>query len=495
MQLYWRTGLGALVLGWAVVASAQAPAPAPAESHGTGELGSTVSSFLASCPQRFADIDARIDKAGVRDAGFHRVPGWPFLRSDRLIASFSRELRNVDSISTWMLQMRENDTMAREFELANLGMSREELSLTVANLRTCATWMSGLDLVPDATLKLLIPSVDVPESYPELRRLQATPAGAKRLQQYDRQWRERVQASFAEPLSVDAGLQRWQAEQVGKPEDDVDLPREFRKAEKDDLGRIGLLFSHWRLLAEKYAPSFLMESAADFDQPATPVWRDGKVASDTATPTIYYLATHARVGGKTMIQLVYFVWFKGQDALGSPLDGMIWRVTLNEDSQPILYDAMSARGFNQLWFPTAPLVARSQGVTELDRPMIPQLAPADGDFAVRLHSGSHDVHRLVGNADLAAKEIPTRRYRLVEYENLMTLPAGEGKTRSLFGPDGAVPGSQAGVDPKLKALGMHNAGALQQWGQHAATLSGRRYYDDPLLIETTFSLGATTASR
>ncbi|MFC6673116.1 hypothetical protein [Marinobacterium aestuariivivens] len=46
---------------------------------------------LTGCLVRFEAADRQIRQAGVEDQGFPRVPGFPFLRTSRLLASFSQE--------------------------------------------------------------------------------------------------------------------------------------------------------------------------------------------------------------------------------------------------------------------------------------------------------------------------------------------------------------------------------------------------------------------
>ena len=58
------------------------------------------------CAAWFLRLDAAIDAGGVRDAEAHRLPGFPYLRSNRLLASFADEagrnsaMRVPDNYST-----------------------------------------------------------------------------------------------------------------------------------------------------------------------------------------------------------------------------------------------------------------------------------------------------------------------------------------------------------------------------------------------------------
>jgi len=61
-------------------------------------------------------------------------------------------------------------------------------------------------------------------------------------------------------------------------------------------------------------------------------------------------------------------------------------------------------------------------------------------------------------------------------------------TRSLFGPDGIVPGTQRGERFFFWPMGIASAGAMRQWGRHATAFVGRRHFDDAQLLERRFEL-------
>ena len=51
-----------------------------------------------TCRQEYADMDARVARAGKGDGAYHRVPGYPYFRTDRITASMAREVRTIDEI-------------------------------------------------------------------------------------------------------------------------------------------------------------------------------------------------------------------------------------------------------------------------------------------------------------------------------------------------------------------------------------------------------------
>ena len=77
---------------------------------------------------------------------------------------------------------------------------------------------------------------------------------------------------------------------------------------------------------------------------------------------------------------------------------------------------------------------------------------------------------------------------MTDYHALRALPLPNGGHRSLYGPDGIVPGTERGERWLLWPMGVPEPGAMRQWGHHATAFVGRRHFDDPDLIERYFQL-------
>jgi hypothetical protein len=104
-------------------------------------------------------------------------------------------------------------------------------------------------------------------------------------------------------------------------------------------------------------------------------------------------------------------------------------------------------------------------------------------IVVRLASATHDV---VGAAlDSGAPGTP---YDVHEERTLRALPTPDGGTRSVFGPDGLVAGSERGERFLYVPMGIASAGAMRQWGHHATAFAARRHFDDADLIDRRFGI-------
>ena len=81
-----------------------------------------------------------------------------------------------------------------------------------------------------------------------------------------------------------------------------------------------------------------------------------------------------------------------------------------------------------------------------------------------------------------------RTYRFAEYDELRGLPLPGGGTRSIFGPDGLVEGTERGERFLFWPMGIASAGAMRQAGTQATAFVGRRHFDDADIFARRFRL-------
>jgi hypothetical protein len=235
------------------------------------------------------------------------------------------------------------------------------------------------------------------------------------------------------------------------------------RATFDPLGHLALSAREVERLAVTYAPTFEIETRADYDRFGLLRWRRGMPLPqvDAAEPTVYVQAAYTRYGEHLLLQLVYTLWFPERPARGTfdpgagPLDGVVWRVTLAPDGEPLVYDSIHACGCFHALFPTPR--ARPRAAAE---PFVARRLPALGEDqrpVVTLASATHEIEdvRLVRDAESLV------RYALQPYDELRSLPLLTGGHASVFRPDGRIAGSPA-----------------RQWGSQPTTPGGGRHFDD-----------------
>ena len=74
----------------------------------------------SECRQYFTEIDRAIRSASVQDEGSYPIPGFPYLRTDRFLASFADEVEDESRFTAWTERLAQLDRKARAYELANL---------------------------------------------------------------------------------------------------------------------------------------------------------------------------------------------------------------------------------------------------------------------------------------------------------------------------------------------------------------------------------------
>jgi hypothetical protein len=204
-------------------------------------------------------------------------------------------------------------------------------------------------------------------------------------------------------------------------------------------------------------------------------------------------AAYTRYRDQVLLQLVYTVWFPERprrsavDLLAGRLDGVVWRVTLAPDGEPVVYDSIHPCGCFHLFFPTPRARPRPAPDPLEEWAFVPQSLPRVGDGerpVVTIASGTHSIERVsvVRGGDSVV------RYALRPYDELRSLPRAGGEHASAFGPDGLIAGTERAERFLFWPMGIASSGAMRQWGRHATAFVGRRHFDDADLLERRFEL-------
>ena len=422
------------------------------------------------CTRWFTQLDAAVDKAGVRDAQDERVPGFEFVRVDRLAMA----ARDTSTQPEWLARAALLDQQARDAETFNLPSMAFPIGVAAdaaaarARSNACRASLTQRVLQDSALQRTLQARAEVPDRYAlSLRVLGAYPllrwpffAGVQTWQ------REHTQA-----------VARWNAQppprlRFDPPADDPD------------------------------APVFEIElrGGADvpqYDRPGAPMWstRDSAAPGlDTTQPVVYRRNTYALVGSRWLRQVVYTIWFTERpasgafDLLSGTLDAVIVRLTLAPDGTPLMLDSIHACGCWHQFYPASGVTLREGAPDDIEWAFVPAALPPvqrGQRLAVRLASSTHHLTGVGLPSPLA-----TQRYVLRDENELRSLPLPGAGSRSLYAADGLVQGTERAERFLFWPMGIASAGAMRQWGHHATAFVGRRHFDDPNLLVSRFSLPA-----
>ncbi|MCA9971410.1 MAG: hypothetical protein KC425_14390 [Anaerolineales bacterium] len=446
---------------------------------------------VGDCVRRFQASDILIDAAGTRDVQAVRVPGFPYLRVDRTLASLADEVDGQPQrAAEWSAALAAQDEAGRRVELHNAGRDAAAAAASMADCRRL------LALADQQQLPALQEAAQVPDDYSNTRRV----LGLYPLTRYAfaagiSAWQRDTRAEFAAALAGGPhGAPRTRylaAEQLDE------LP-DLRQAAA--LGLPPISRERLAALIIPHAPRLEIGTLDDNDRPGALVWQHDsgdslQLGVDVDQAVLYVRSAHGRLGGRWLLQLVYSVWFPARppahayDVLAGRLDGLLWRVTLDEDGAPLVYDSIHPCGCYHLFIPTGRVRARPQPESIDEGLFAPQSvrAPAvDERVVLHLATGTHYLHgvsvepfrRRVGEGGILMA--------LRDDDQLRRLPLPGGGSRSAFGTDGLVAGSERLERFYFWPTGIASAGQMRQWGRHATAFVGRRHFDDPTLLDRYF---------
>ena len=427
-----------------------------------------------------------------------RIVGFPYLRVDRFLASYREPPLNPAETTAWLMRLNALDREARRVEWASLpdpvrtALNRRHApgEGVSAVLARCAGVLRTADLTDPERLALIRDRARAPDDYNTVSQvLGLYPLTALPVDFGVYRYQAETHALFARPLAelpVRGELRRY-----GLPAALPVVATDFTAVPRDALDIPEPSPAQLETLFALHAPVWEIDVATADDRTGAPYWRAaGLPTVNSAEPAIYRYLSYARWRGEPLLQLNYLIWFAARprtgafDLLGGPLDGVLWRVTLDRSGQPVLYDSIHACGCYHQLFPGPTLRLRSETAQWAEPPLVPQPAPAVGEgerIVIRLASGSHYLQRVYADRPGAMTALEAR-----EYATLYAVPVEKGPPRSLFGPDGLVAGSERAERWLLWPTGVPSPGAMRERGRHAIAFVGRRHFDDADLLDRLF---------
>jgi hypothetical protein len=478
----WKARAGAAIAAALVLsgcASVDPYASPPISAH----LGR--SDDVGDCARLLRALDAIVDAAAVRDASAPRVPGFPYLRADRFTASLGEQaaaLRGA-GFAAWSELMAHADRQARAVELANAGAHER-----AASVDACRYMLAIAD---GGEFERLRAAARVPDDYSvAMRTFGLYPVTRLAFAAGIRDWQRQTLEVYATPLDqlpVEGRVRRYVPASsppaiAFPPRSAVLLP---------PLSRPEL--AQWIV---RHAPVLEIDTASVDDRIGELVWSAAEapaIGVDPERPAAYVRATYAHFAGRVRLQLVYSFWFPARpatgrfDILAGRLDGILWRVTLDESGAPLVYDSIHPCGCWHLFFPTERVTIRPRPATLDEGLFAPQWAPslAPGErIVLRVAARTHELQRVFARPAPLAGDAA---FDLLDERALLTLAWPAGGTRSAYDAAGFVPGTERAERWLYWPMGIASAGQMRQWGRHATAFVGRRHFDDAGLLDLYFT--------
>ena len=442
-----------------------------------------------ACFELFEQVDMTIQQAGLRDEGDSPISGFPYLRSNRLLAALAGQALEGERLDNWLRHLGELDARARQFELQRhgqpvAGMTPQALG---RELDTCRTRLLTADKQRRERLARLRKEAEVADDYVFAWRVAGLyPLSAPIFTLGINNWHNDIHATFATPLAElpqQGTLHRW-ASAIRQPLSDATLQQWLQN--RDPLGLLQGEAAQQQQVFDHFAPIWEVDVADDHDRPARIIWRDG-IQPDLQAPAEYRWLSHVLLDGTLLPQLNYLIWFParpGEDIYAGWLDGLLWRVTLDTDGTPLLYDSIHPCGCYHQFFP-APRMQQRQDLSWFyrERPLIPQTAPVGEQLVIRIASRNHYIQRVY----IADADHPVQTLQTLPYDQLRAIPSSDGNSHhSLFGRHGLVTGSERPERFLFWPMGIRSPGAMRQSGRQPTAFVGRRHFDDPHLIDSLF---------
>jgi len=455
------------------------------------------------CRNLFAQLDQAVFDVGVQDVQSNRIPGFPYLRSDRFLSSFATEAMTPAATRQWMMALRNLDREDRAIELGNLDADsvaklRAQRSIEtnlMAEVERCGVTLMARDLASTEAIERLRSAAQSPDSYSLIMRtLGLYPITSLFIKRGVIQLQREIDAQFADTA-------RWQNASLRSlvPQENSQLNpvqvRELINSSIDNPLRIPQLSnSSLQTLFDHFAPIWTIETRSAADRPGVPVWLPvGTSAIDSTGPRVFTHLSFTRRQGQVLPQFNYSIWFPERprtgpfDILGGHLDGITLRVTVGLDGRPLMYDAMHNCGCYHMYFPPQDgLHAKPQLLKGEEPLLIPSTVPAAAlDARLELYIAAN-THYIEGVRMQATSRSGDDAYSLRSAQFLRALPVPGGGTRSLYGSDGIVAGTQRRERWLLWPMGIIEPGAMRQWGHHAVAFFGRRHFNDAYLLDRYF---------
>ncbi len=444
-----------------------------------------------ACTLAWQDVERHLQQAGIQDAQGNQIPRYPYLRVSRTLAAFDLAALTPAERHDWLYHALYNGERALRVRLARL---KKRHMFDPGWLMYCAKQQVAALATDSRQWADLASNVQVPDAYLDWRRTIGAYPLIRPLLAYQVRKLQASQLQMFGSQTDHPGARQFSPK---PPEPGPTLVTSILSHEhsRDRLGLPVFSTEGTEKLLSTHAPHLVMASDKPYDRPGTPRWKDSQWVVEPPARA-YTLVTQIRWQDQWLPQLVYVFWFDERpkphplDIYGGRLDGLIWRVTLDDNGQVLMYDSVHPCGCYHQWYPLSDRLRLKPGaVGDEIMTVLPLEAPANHRAMLRpvvhLASGTH----YVANVSFSAPPDPITEstpYELIHYDRLRALPDSTGMHRSLFLPNGLIAGTERLERFLLWGTGVLSPGAMRQWGHHATAFIGKRHFDDPDLLNRYF---------
>ena len=449
--------------------------------------------FLPKCSADIRAFRNRVGQEGVTNAGAPALSVYPLLHSNRFLHSLSHSAQSSIGVRQWTMLLAELAIKTRAQENKNLTSPWSSSSLE--ELAECSRVFASESQHEQNRIAILtaVQQSEFPAHYLNGRQV----LGALALLR-----------PFLKPriLALHVDERRWFAEEeffARSNNYEIDTtPTSSSTARSvtewmttayasNELALPLLQESQLDSLFTEHAPSLHIEHKEDNDRIGAAQWSDNQVGISSGKPTAYTLQSMTQFEGRKLLQLNYVFWFSARrptaliDLYSGNVDGIIWRVTLDEDGQVLLYDSIHSCGcYHKYFIASESLIAKSQPASK-EPANIFRLGASVTHNGLTLAITANE-HYIVGvdSKSLRAQQ-ESILYDIESYELLHNLES-DGGSRSLFDGQGFINGSERLERFTLWPTGILSVGAMRQWGTHATGFIEEQHFDDANLLEKYF---------
>jgi hypothetical protein len=448
------------------------------------------------------------------DAQDGRIHDFSYLRVNRFLSSFRDQIQGAE-FEQWLDLMQALGMSGWALEYANLAPESQALLVRQARtindtthsflqiLNDCANQQRQTDFAAASSASnavTLRQQAAVKDNYSLLKRtLGLYPLTAFAFRIGIAKWHGEVLEDYITPLSQlkttgvltaytpvsDSQLSRVSVQKILRQS----ASNPLAIPQPDEQDRIALFST--------YAPHYLVDQASSDDQFGFPRWTaDNELSIDLQSPVVFNYLSWTRFHGRALLQLNYLAWFpartaKGRfDILAGNFDGLLWRVTLQSNGEPLVFDSIHACGCYHLFY-TGNLTESLPPPAGLQEPAFfpSQQGYSFVDLPLSLHigAGNHYLRRVASQSDRSASD---KAYKMYSAKMLRSLPGPGLRRRSLYQPDSLVQETHRPERILFWPMGIASPGAMRQRGHHATAFTGRRHFDDANLFDFIISLEA-----